>query len=134
MTTRATGTFEVSLAPQDTEGYSGDGTLGRMTIDKQFHGNLEGVSRGQMLTASGTVKTSAGYVAIERVTGSLHGRAGSFALMHTGTMNRGVPTLVISVVPDSGTDALAGLAGTFTIIRAAGTHSYEFDYELDAAP
>ncbi|MEP6990930.1 MAG: DUF3224 domain-containing protein [bacterium] len=134
MTTRASGTFDVTLAPQDTEGYSGDGTLGRMTIDKRFHGDLEGTSRGQMLTASGSVKTSAGYVAIERVTGSLHGRTGSFALMHTGTMNRGVPGLVIAVVPDSGTDALEGLAGSFTIIRAGGAHSYEFDYELDAAP
>ena len=130
MTTRATGTFEVSVVPQESDSYSEDGTLGRMTIDKQLHGDIEGTSRGQMLTAMTAVKTSAGYVAIERITGSLHGRQGTFALMHTGTMTRGVPGLTISVVPDSGTGELTGLTGMFTIIRADARHSYEFDYDF----
>ncbi len=134
MTTRATGTFEVKLVPQVTEGYGEDGTLGRMTIDKELHGDLEGTSKGQMLAAMTSIPNSAGYVAIERVTGSLHGRSGTFALMHTGTMNRGASGLDILVVPDSGTGALAGLKGTFNIIRANGMHSYEFDYEIAAQP
>ena len=87
-----------------------------------------------MLTAGTGVKGSAGYVAIERVTGSLHGRSGTFALMHTGTMNRGTAGLDILVVPDSGTGALAGLTGTFNIIRANGMHSYEFDYVIAVQP
>lgn len=130
VTTRATGTFDVKVVPQDPDAYSEDGTLGRMTIDKVLHGDLDGTSKGQMLTAMTNVKTSAGYVAVERVTGTLHGAAGTFALMHTGTMNRGAPGLVISVVPDSGTGALTGLTGSFTIVRADGTHSYEFDYDI----
>ena len=134
MSTRATGTFDVKLAPQVTEGYGEDGTLGRMTIDKELHGDLEGTSKGQMLAAMTSIPNSAGYVAIERVTGSLHGRSGTFALMHTGTMNRGTAGLDILVVPDSGTGALAGLTGTFNIIRANGMHSYEFDYEIAVQP
>lgn len=130
MTTRATGTFDVKVVPHDPDAYSEDGTLGRMTIDKVLHGDLEGTSKGQMLTAMTSVKTSAGYVAVERVTGTLHGATGSFALMHTGTMTRGVPGLVISVVPDSGTGALSGLTGSFNIIREDGKHSYEFDYDI----
>ena len=130
MTTRATGTFDVKVVPQDPDAYSEEGTMGRMTIDKVLHGDLEGASKGQMLTAMTSVKTSAGYVAVERVTGTLHGAAGTFALMHTGTMTRGVPGLVISVVPDSGTGALAGLAGSFNIIQEDGMHSYEFDYDI----
>ena len=134
MTTRAAGTFSVALVPQVTEGYSEDGTLSRMTIDKALLGDLEGTSKGQMLAAMTGVKNSAGYVAIERITGTLHGKSGTFALMHTGTMNRGVPGLAITVVPDSGTGELAGLTGTFTIIMAGGSHSYEFDYAIDEVP
>ena len=130
MTTRATGTFDVKVVPQAADDYSEDGTLGRMTIDKVLHGDLAGTSKGQMLTAMTNVKTSAGYVAVERVTGTLHGAAGTFALMHTGTMTRGAPGLVITVVPDSGTAALTGLTGSFTIVRADGAHSYEFDYDI----
>jgi len=130
--TQAKGTFEVSLKPQDDK--SEDATLGRMTIDKQFHGDLEGVSKGQMLTASTTVKDSAGYVAIERITGTLHGRQGSFVLQHNGTMNRGVPQLVVTVVPDSGTDQLAGITGTLTIKITEGKHFYEFEYTLPNKP
>jgi hypothetical protein len=105
-----------------------------MWLDKQFHGDLEGTSRGQMLTAMTDVKGSAGYVAVERVSGTLRGRAGTFALQHNGTMTRGAPSLTITVVPDSGTDELAGLSGRMTIILTDGKHSYELEYALDAAP
>src|SRR5436309_2933477 len=126
----ATGTFEVKLVPQ-TDDKNGDAALGRMTIDKQFHGDLEGTSKGQMLTGMTDVKGSAGYVAIEKVSGTLKGRTGTLILQHTGTMNRGVPQLTITVVPDSGTGELTGLAGTFTIkIADDGKHSYEFEYTL----
>ena len=130
VTTRASGTFDVKLNAQATEGYAEDGTLGRMTIDKQFHGELDGTSKGQMLTAMSSVKGSAGYVAIERVTGKLHGRSGSFALQHSGTMNRNAPTLIITVVPDSGTGELVGLSGTMVIDIADGKHSYVFEYAI----
>lgn len=125
----ATGTFDVKVTPQTDD--KGDPALGRMTIDKQFHGDLEGTSKGQMLTGMTEVKGSAGYVAIEKVTGTLKGRSGSFILQHTGIMNRNVPQLTITVVPDSGTGQLAGLTGKLTInIAADGKHSYEFEYTL----
>src|SRR4030081_1571195 len=111
MATRASGTFEVKLVPQAQEGDAADAKLGRMSIDKQFHGHLEGTSKGQMLTAGTDVKGSAGYVAIERVSGSLQGRSGTFVLQHSGTMTRGIPQLTITVVPDSGTGQLVGLTG-----------------------
>src|SRR5215203_3768409 len=130
MTTRATGPFEVKLTPQPFEGAPQGLKLGRMMIDKQFHGDLEGASRGQMLSAGTNVGGSAGYVAIEHVTGTLHGRSGTFVLQHTGTMTRGTPSLSITVVPDSGTGALTGLTGTMAIIITDGTHAYEFDYAL----
>jgi hypothetical protein len=102
-----------------------------MSIDKQFRGDLEGTSKGFMLSSAATVvKGSGGYVAIERVTGNLKGRTGTFVLQHSGTMNRGVPQLTISVVPDSGTDQLAGMAGMMSIKIEAGKHSYEFEYTL----
>ena len=104
--------------------------LGRMSIDKQFHGDLEGSSTGQMLTGGTSIRNSAGYVAIERVTGTLKGRKGSFALQHTGIMNRGVPSLVITIIPDSGTDQLEGMKGTMTINIEAGKHLYQLDYTL----
>jgi hypothetical protein len=125
----ATGTFEVKLKTQTDEN-AGDPTVGRMTIDKQFHGDLDATSKGQMLAVQGEVKGSAGYVAMERVTGTLAGHSGSFALQHTGTMDRGVPGLSVTVVPDSGTGELVGLSGRMNIIIAAGKHSYEFDYTL----
>jgi hypothetical protein len=134
MTTRATGTFDVKLTPQGADDKSEAAPVGRMTIDKQFHGDLEGTSKGEMLTAMTAVKGSAGYVAIERVTGTLRGRQGTFALQHTGIMNRGAPSLTITVVPDSGTDQLAGLTGKMAIVIADGKHSYEFDYTLADAP
>ena len=101
-----------------------------MSLDKAFHGPLEATSKGEMLTAGGSVKGSAGYVAIERVSGALNGRRGTFALQHSGTMTRGEPQLTITVVPDSGTGDLAGLSGRMTIEIAGGAHSYGFDYAL----
>jgi hypothetical protein len=131
MTDRASGTFEVKLTPQD----GADAVVGRMTIDKQFQGDLVGTSQGQMLMASsGSVQGSAGYVAIEKVTGTLNGRRGSFYLQHSGTMTRGAPELTITVIPDTGTDQLAGLRGKMNIIIADGKHSYEFEYALNEAP
>jgi hypothetical protein len=108
----------------------GSEMLGRMSIDKQFSGDLEATSRGQMLTGGTAIKTSAGYVAIELVTGTLKGRKGSFILQHTGVMNRGVPSLVITVVPDSGTGQLEGIRGTMAIRIEGGKHSYDLNYTL----
>ena len=132
MTTHATGTFEVKLTPQDDK--SSDTTLGRMTIDKQIHGDLEGTSKGQMLTAGTAVTGSGVYVAVEKVSGTLHGRKGTFILHHTGVMTRGAPQLTITVVPDSGTGELEGLSGKMNIIIAGGKHSYEFEYTLAKTP
>jgi hypothetical protein len=134
ITMRATGSFEVKLTPQPPDDEDEQSTLGRMSIAKQFHGDLEATSTGQMLTAGTAVKGSAGYVAIERVRGTLHGRSGDFILQHSGTMTRGAPELTITVVPDSGTDELMGLAGTLTIKIAGAKHSYEFDYTLTEIP
>lgn len=131
---RARGTFEVTLAPQATAHQPAGAPLGRLSIDKEFRGDLVGTSKGEMLTAMTSVRESAGYVAIERVTGTLQGRKGSFVLQHSGTMTRGTPALVITVVPDSGTEELTGLAGTMTINIAGGKHSYELEYTLPSAP
>ncbi len=109
---RATGTFDVKLTPQASADRTEEAALSRMLIDKQFHGDLEALSKGEMLAAGTAVKGSAGYVAIEHVRGTLHGRSGTFVLQHSGTMTRGSPELKITVVPDSGTGQLAGLAGT----------------------
>ena len=125
----AKGTFEVKLSPQGPDEHFEGGGLGRMSIDKVFAGDLEGTSRGQMLSAMSEVKGSAGYVAIERVTGTLDGRSGSFVLQHSGTMSGGAGETVVAVVPDSGTDGLTGLEGRMTIIIGEG-HGYEFEYSL----
>jgi hypothetical protein len=134
MPAHASGPFEVKLAPQPPDDKVGDPTVGRMSIDKQFHGDLEGTSKGQMLTAMTGVKGSAGYVAIERVTATLRTpngpRSGTFALQHTGTMTRGEPQLTVTVVPDSGTGQLVGLAGKMTINIVDSKHSYDFEYTL----
>ena len=128
MTNRASGTFEVKLTPQD-EG--ADAVVGRMTIEKQFSGELAGTSKGQMLMASSSsVPGSAGYVAIEKVTGTLGERRGTFYLQHNATMTRGAGELNIIVLPDSGTDDLIGLQGKMNIIIESGKHSYEFDYQF----
>jgi hypothetical protein len=135
MTTRATGTFDVKLKPLPAYDDTPGTTLGRMSLDKQFHGDLEATSRGEMLSAGTSVKDSAGYVAIERVTGTLNGARGTFVFQHSGTMKRGAPQLSVTVVPDSGTDQLAGLTGSFAIVIAPdGKHSYEFDYSLPIPP
>ena len=131
---RASGTFEVQLAPQAKDDYADGAALGRLTIDKQFRGDLAGASRGQMLTAITPVKGSAGYVAMELVTGTLAGRTGTFALQHSGTMNRGAASLVLTVVPDSGTGELTGLAGSMTIEISNGKHSYQLDYTIPGSP
>jgi hypothetical protein len=127
----ATGTFEVKITPHAADGEAP--AVARMSIDKQFHGDLEADSQGQMLAATSSVKGSAGYVAMEQVTGSLKGRKGGFVLQHSGTMTRGVPHQVVSVVPDSGTGELEGLAGALTIHIADGKHSYDFEYTLAGA-
>lgn len=126
----ATGTFEVKLQPQAPGAGASESEVGRMTIDKQFKGDLEGTSKGQMLAMMTGVKESAGYVAMELVSGTLHGKKGSFALQHSGTMNRGVPQLSVTVVPDSGTGELVGISGRMTIDISGGKHSYAFDYAI----
>jgi hypothetical protein len=131
VTNHASGTFEVKVTPQAPD-ENGEPSVGRLSLDKQFHGDLEGTSKGQMLAVRSDVEGSAGYVAMERVTGTLAGRTGTFALQHYGIMNRGAPTLTISVVPDSGTGQLAGLAGTMTIDIVDGKHLYELEYTLPA--
>lgn len=130
MNSSASGTFEVKMAPEAQDEVPAGVPLGRMSLDKQFHGDLEGTSTGQMLTAMTAVRGSAGYVAIERVSGTLHDRRGTFVLQHSGIMTRGAPQLVITVVPDSGTGELAGLAGTMKIDVADGNHSYALNYVL----
>jgi hypothetical protein len=132
MSTRATGTFETTVHGQPPYAVADGVSLGRTTIDKRFAGDLEAVSSLEMLTAGTPVKGSAAYVGIERVVGSLLGRAGSFVFQHSGTMNRGQPSLVITVVPDSGTGALAGITGRMTIDIVEGKHLFTFDYALDA--
>ena len=129
----AAGAFDVKVEAQGEPDKAGGSTLGRYSLDKQYHGDLEATAKGTMLTAGTDVKGSAGYVAMERVTGTLQGRSGSFVLQHTATMTRGEPQLSITVVPDSGSGQLAGLTGKMTIIIAAGKHSYEFDYTLPPA-
>jgi|SRR5215472_10835185 len=133
MTQHVSGSFEVKVLPQkpDSE-VAQTASLSRMTIDKQFHGDLEAISKGEMIATQTEVKGSAGYVAMERVTGTLKGRKGSFVLQHSATMNRGVPALSIIVVPDSGTGELKGISGKMNIIIAPdGKHSYEFDYTIE---
>lgn len=131
MTTRATGTFDVKLNPLAIADPAMSAVFARMSIDKQFHGDLDGSSKGEMLTAGTEIKNSAGYVAVERVTGTLHGKTGTFILQHSATMTRGVGVLSVTVVPDSGTGQLVGLTGSMSItIAPDGKHSYEFNYTL----
>jgi hypothetical protein len=126
MAVRANGTFDVKLNPQPAD----ESGVGRLTIDKQFHGHLEATSKGHMLAYSTDVQGSAGYVAMERVTGSVSGRSGTFVLQHSGTMTRGDALLVLTVVPDSGTDDLRGLTGRMAISIVDKKHFYEFEYTL----
>ena len=128
---KATGTFDVKITPQASDLAPEGPNLGRMALDKQFHGDLIAVAKGEMITAAGlAVKESAAYSAVERVSGTLHGKRGSFALQHTGIMNRGTPTLTITVVPDSAAGDLTGLTGRMDIIIEGKQHSYVFEYEI----
>lgn len=133
MSTHANGTFDVTMNPQPPYDTAEGVSLSRVSITKQFRGDLEGASTVEMLSAVTDVKGSAGYVAIERVTGALHGRAGSFVLQHSGTMTRGQAELKVSVVPDSGTNELKGITGKMTIDMVDGKHLYTFDYTFDSA-
>ena len=133
MSQRATGSFDVKVTPQkpDTQ-IARAANLSRLTIDKRFHGDLEGISKGEMLALQTEVKGSAGYVALERVTGKLKGHSGSFVLQHSASMSRGESQAQISVVPDSATGELRGLSGKMNIsVGADGTHAYEFDFKID---
>ena len=134
MTHRAKGTFDVKLGPLDPYNNDAGAVAGRMSLDKQFRGDLDATGKGEMLTAGTATKGSAGYVAIERITGTLQGKSGGFALQHSGTMQRGTFQLSVTIVPDSGTGQLAGITGKMTLIIADGKHSYELDYLLAEAP
>ena len=130
MTRHASGEFEVKITPQKDEGI-GDPTIGRMSVVKAYHGDLEGSGLAQMLAGmAADVKDSGAYVAIERVRGTLHGKKGSFAVHHRGVMTRGAQDLVIVVIPDTGTEELKGITGTMTIDIRDGKHFYGFDYTL----
>jgi hypothetical protein len=128
MANQAKGTFEVKLTPEQDS--SGESVVGRMTIDKQFQGDLEGTSKGLMVMAGTAVQGSAGYVAIEKVTGTIDGKTGSFYLQHHGIMNRGEGKLIVEVIPDSGTDGLTGLSGSLEIKIEDGKHYYELEYTI----
>jgi hypothetical protein len=135
---RASGSFEVNVQPLGNtpflnEDGSPDPLLGRFLLTKKFSGDLDARARGHMLSAGTPVKGSAGYVAIDQVTGSLDGRKGSFVLQHSGSMKRGVPALLVMVVPDSGTGELAGLTGTLSINIVEGKHFYDFLYSIPAS-
>lgn len=129
MIQHATGPFEVKVAPLDPAFKFTENPISRFSLDKQFHGDLEATSQGEMLSA-GSPKTSGGYVAIERVVGTLAGRTGTFVLQHNATMTNGVPQMNIIVVIGTGTGQLTGLAGTMTIIIKERKHSYDFAYTL----
>lgn len=128
----ARGTFDVKVTPQPPDDAAG-GPFGRLFLDKTFHGDLEGTSRGQMLGAYTPIEGSAAYVAFELVTGTLNGRRGSFILQHAGHMRKNVSTMNVTVVPDSGTDRLRGIVGTMKIVIEGNKHSYEIEYMLDGA-
>ena len=130
MNKRATGSFEVTINPLEPFNKDQGSNLGRLSIEKIFQGDLEATGKGEMLTGGDPKQGSAGYVAMEQVTGTLHGRKGSFLLQHNGSMARGAQSLSITVVPDSGSGALAGISGAVTIKIEDGRHFYEFDYTL----
>ena len=129
----AVGSFDVKVIPQPAEAAAGE-SIGRMLLDKRFHGALDASSKGQMLAMRTAVAGSAGYVAMELVVGKLDGRTGSFVLQHSGVMNRGASLLTLTVVPDSGTGELVGLSGRMDIVITDGKHDYRFDYSLAKPP
>ena len=130
MTHQSAGTFDVKMVPQPAEATAAGKTIGRMLLDKKYHGSLDATGKGQMLAMRTQIDGSAGYVALELVEGTLDGRNGSFVLQHSGTMNRGATLLALSVVPDSGTGELIGLSGNMEIILTEGKHNYRFEYNL----
>ena len=130
MPMHAAGTFDVKVAPQAPSDFETAAALSRLTIDKEIHGDLEGTSKGVMLATGTEAKGSGAYVALERVTGKLHGREGTFVLQHSGTMTSTSQQLLITVVPDSGTGQLTGLSGKFIIKIVDKKHFYEFEYTL----
>lgn len=131
-TANATGTFDVTIRPQPPHDEADGVSIGRAALEKKFHGGLDATSVGEMIGARTATQGSAGYIAMERVRGTLDGREGSFVLMHHGVMDRGAQSLLVTVVPDSGTGALAGLRGTLTIEIADGVHRYALAYTLPA--
>ena len=131
MTARITGLFDVTMSPEAMHAAAAESGLGRMSLDKRYHGGLDATGVGEMLAARTATQGSAGYVALERVDGTLDGRRGSFFLLHSGLMDRGTPTLSITVVPDSGAGDLIGLSGRLDIRIADGKHHYDFDYAFD---
>lgn len=133
MTTHAQGAFDVTMIPQALDDTAGISPVGRLSIAKQFHGDLEAISTGQMLAVNTDVDSSAGYVAMEGVTGTLHGHSAAFALQHSGTMTRGTPHLTVTVVPDSGSGQVVGLVGDMVIAIVDGTHTYDLAYTLPAS-
>jgi len=132
-TLHVAGPFDVKIVPQGTPDKAEGSTLSRMSIEKQYHGALEATAKGEMLSAGTEVHGSAGYVAIERVTGTLNGKTGSFVLQHNATLTRGAPALNIIVVPDSGSGQLVGITGKLNVIIEGGKHSYDFEYTLPPA-
>jgi uncharacterized protein DUF3224 len=132
MTRRAEGTFDVKTTPLAADDATMGTLIGRYSLVKQYHGDLQATSKGEMISAGEPSSGNAGYVAIEQVTGTLSGHSGSFALQHIGVMEGGSYKLSVAVVPGSGTAQLTGLAGTLTITIAAGKHSYSFEYTLPA--
>ncbi|MGH9706743.1 MAG: DUF3224 domain-containing protein [Candidatus Acidiferrales bacterium] len=132
---QAHGTFEVKITPQKPDNPPAEkANVGRMSIDKQFHGDLEAASHGEMLAVRTKVPGSAGYVALERVSGALQRRTGAFVLQHSATMTRGTPQMSVTVVPDSGTGQLQGISGAMTIRVEDGKHFYDFEYTLTETP
>ncbi len=127
---QATGTFDVKVKPEPLSDVAAKSELGRMSIDKVFHGGMDGTSTGEMLSWLDAAHTSGSYVAIERFTGTLAGKSGGFALQHLGTITKGAQDLSISIVPGSGTGELAGISGTFILTIAEGKHSYTLTYSL----
>jgi len=134
MMTHAQGAFDVTMTPHASDTTADSSPVGRLSLAKHYHGDLDATSTGQMLAVNTTVDGSAGYVAMEGVVGTLHGRRGAFALQHSGTMTRGVPHLSVTVVPDSGAGALVGLAGAMVIAIVDGQHTYDLTYTLPASP
>ena len=127
---QALGTFEVKTIAQPSEPQSGGDAIGRLFLDKRFQGALQASSIGTMLGVRTPVQGSAGYVAMELVTGSLDGRSGSFVLQHHGVMTRGALEQTVIIIPDSGTGDLGGIAGDMTISILEGVHHYRLEYTL----